>query len=89
MKRAFFNIALFNSTPDQRVLFFYKLFAYKWVQVKGKDNDWTAEFREEISDSKIVEIAKIAIENAASNSGIQKYHAKIDVGMLKVDEMKG
>ena len=88
MKRAFFNIDLFNSTPDQRALFFYKLFAYKWVQVKGKVNGWTAEFREDLSDSKIVEIAKIDIENATLNSGIRKYHVKINVGMLKVDEMK-
>jgi hypothetical protein len=88
VKREFFNIDLFNSTPDQRALFFYKLFAYKWIQVKGKDNDWTAEFREDLPDSKIVEIAKKDIENATLNSGIRKYFAKINVGLLTVDEAK-
>ena len=87
-KRAFFNINLFNSTTNQRALFYVKLFTYKWIQVKGKVNDWTAEFREDLSDSNIVEIVKIDIENDALNSVIRKYHAKIDVGMLQVDEMK-
>ena len=87
-KCAFFNISLSNSTLGQRSSFFIKLFTYKWIQVKGKVNDWTAEFREDLSDSNIVEITKIDIENAALNSGNLKYHAKIDVGMLHVEETK-